>query len=259
MSKNKLAKDRLLIVFLVILGIGTLWLGFSDIGSKIKGISKNESSKNDKVNEENLSEGSIVILKNTDTDNDGLSDYDELNVYHTSIYLADSDSDGFSDGEEVSSNHDPNCPKGSNCGVVGTDNNTSVVGDGLLGDYLSPDNELDVQAALDAERIFSGQATVEEVKELLMSQGMSKADLNKIPDQEIMKLYAEMIKNSDSSTGSSIDDQASLDAERILSGQATVDEVKDLLVAQGILRDQLDQMPDQEIMKLYNEMVESYK
>ena len=42
-----------------------------------------------------------------DTDNDGLSDGDEVNVYGTDPTTADSDGDGYSDGEEVESYTDP--------------------------------------------------------------------------------------------------------------------------------------------------------
>ena len=42
-----------------------------------------------------------------DSDNDGLSDHDEINVYFTNPELSDTDGDGYSDGEEVESGHDP--------------------------------------------------------------------------------------------------------------------------------------------------------
>jgi hypothetical protein len=257
MSKNKLAKDKLLIVFLVVLGVGTLWMGFSNIGSKIKGTVGGNDLKDNNLTEEKLTSEAIVKLKNTDTDKDGLSDYDELNVYHTSIYLADSDSDGFSDSEEVVSGHDPNCPKGKNCAAVNKDSNSDDIKKGFLGDYLGLGSELDSQSALDADRILSGQATVDEVKSLLISQGMPKADLDKIPDQEIMKMYEEMIVGGNYSVDGESDSQSSLDADRILSGQATVDEVKSLLISQGMPKADLDKIPDQEIMKMYEEMIVS--
>lgn len=50
-----------------------------------------------------------------DTDRDGLSDWSELNQYHTSPYLADSDSDGIIDSIEIAQGTDPNCPQGQQC------------------------------------------------------------------------------------------------------------------------------------------------
>lgn len=57
----------------------------------------------------------IQLQKNSDTDFDGLSDYDELYIFHTSAYNEDSDSDGIPDGTEVQSGGDPGCPAGKTC------------------------------------------------------------------------------------------------------------------------------------------------
>ncbi len=43
----------------------------------------------------------IGSLNTTDTDGDGLSDTDEINLYGTNPFLADTDKDGLRDGEEV--------------------------------------------------------------------------------------------------------------------------------------------------------------
>jgi|GEM_PF-6958016 len=43
----------------------------------------------------------------TDSDNDGITDYDEKNIYQTNPNLKDSDKDGISDGVELLSNQDP--------------------------------------------------------------------------------------------------------------------------------------------------------
>ncbi|MBI2476661.1 hypothetical protein HYV72_00650, partial [Candidatus Uhrbacteria bacterium] len=58
----------------------------------------------------------IEAQKKEDTDGDGISNYEETNVYRTIAYLADSDGDGFSDGEEIRTGHDPNCPTNQDCG-----------------------------------------------------------------------------------------------------------------------------------------------
>mgnify|MGYP000904688269 CR=1 FL=1 len=60
-------------------------------------------------------QGNDAVLKTKDTDGDGLTDWDELNLYKTSPYLNDTDSDGFSDKAEIDSANDPNCPKGQEC------------------------------------------------------------------------------------------------------------------------------------------------
>ena len=44
---------------------------------------------------------------NTDSDGDGLTDFEELNTYFTDPNSADTDGDGFSDGEEIAGGFDP--------------------------------------------------------------------------------------------------------------------------------------------------------
>ncbi|MDO8261162.1 MAG: hypothetical protein Q7T50_06775, partial [Candidatus Magasanikbacteria bacterium] len=67
---------------------------------------------------EKTEDDSEIALRLKDTDNDGLNDWDELNVYLTSPYLEDSDSDGFKDGEEITNGNNPNCAAGAECEVV---------------------------------------------------------------------------------------------------------------------------------------------
>jgi len=45
-----------------------------------------------------------------DTDNDGLSDYEEIKIYHTNPLNADSDGDGYLDGAEIKNGYNPNGP-----------------------------------------------------------------------------------------------------------------------------------------------------
>ncbi len=46
----------------------------------------------------------------TDSDNDGLKDALELEIYHTDIYNPDTDNDGYLDGSEILYNFDPRVP-----------------------------------------------------------------------------------------------------------------------------------------------------
>ncbi len=48
---------------------------------------------------------------NGDSDHDGLTDVQELEIYHTDPSRADTDNDGYADGEEVKYNYDPNSPQ----------------------------------------------------------------------------------------------------------------------------------------------------
>ena len=44
----------------------------------------------------------------SDSDSDGLTDFEEVNTYHTHPKISDTDGDGFSDGDEVTSGYNPN-------------------------------------------------------------------------------------------------------------------------------------------------------
>jgi hypothetical protein len=47
-----------------------------------------------------------------DSDGDGISDYDERNLYHTDGHSVDTDGDGYDDGIEIMRGYDPRSPKG---------------------------------------------------------------------------------------------------------------------------------------------------
>ena len=49
----------------------------------------------------------VISLAAVDSDNDGLSDDEEMNIYHTDFQNPDTDGDGFLDGEEIKNNYSP--------------------------------------------------------------------------------------------------------------------------------------------------------
>jgi len=64
--------------------------------------------------------GEKTRLQTIDTDQDGLNDYEEIEFYNTSPYLADTDSDGFDDKVEIDRGTDPLCPEGAKCAAAET-------------------------------------------------------------------------------------------------------------------------------------------
>lgn len=130
-------------------------------------------------------------LTKLDSDNDGLNDYDEVNVYKTSAYLEDSDSDGFSDKDEILNNTDPNCPAGQICTQVSsdTDNSDTIASPDAL-DSASEELSTEEQTAKD---MLSGKSDPAVLRKLLLDNGMSQADLDKISDEELIASYQESL------------------------------------------------------------------
>lgn len=163
-----------------------------------------------------------AALKAKDTDGDGLSDYDELNIYRTSPYLADTDGDGLKDGDEIKAGTDPNCPKGKTCGQGLLDNTAPAQDASTSGATALPDaglNNLTTQndtlnsllnqfgatqpttpaagAALTPDQLNAlKNIDVASLRQLLIQAGMDKATLDKISDTELMKSYSETFNSA---------------------------------------------------------------
>lgn len=83
--------------------------GYDDLKNGLNFADKKVISKNNQSPKTAVNEAS-PDTDGTDTDNDGLSDEKEKNVYYTDPNKQDSDGDGFSDGAEVKSGYNPNGP-----------------------------------------------------------------------------------------------------------------------------------------------------
>jgi cbb3-type cytochrome oxidase subunit 3 len=128
-----------------------------------------------------------------DTDNDGLSDYQELNEYGTSPYLEDTDSDGISDKEEIAAGSDPTCPQGQNCQesviIVATSSAVSEPAP-TAGDSSNSSTTADSAAVSAAElRQF-----------LLENNIIDQETLSQISDEDILASYQQALANSQASS-----------------------------------------------------------
>ena len=158
------------------------------------------------------------VLKTKDTDGDGLSDYDELNLYRTSPYLADTDSDGYKDSEEIKNNADPNCPAGRDCGSGSPLENVQATSTpGAANDTLNsllnqfgavnpPAGQAGPANLANPPALPTGQAGLNSdqlkalknidaasLRELLLQAGLPKATLDKISDADLLKSYGETL------------------------------------------------------------------
>jgi len=179
-NHKKNTGTRLMFGVLVFFGIATLILGVLQITRTINF----PGGYND--NTENIQAGTdevtIEQLMSNDTDGDGLSDFDELYVYYTSMYLADSDSDGDSDKEEIEDGFNPNCPKGQDC--RGTVETVEPVG---------PAEEAVEYLPTETAEQFEGLTASELRQMILESEAMTQEQLDAISDEELMAAYQEIL------------------------------------------------------------------
>ena len=143
------------------------------------------------------------VLKDNDTDKDGLSDYDELYNYNTSPYLEDSDSDGLTDKEEIDRGSDPACPEGKDCS--GTTNASSTVISTPVDTTVSTSSDLQISSDFDEEslqKVLNGQADAAALRQLLIAGGASAEDLELLSDKDLVEVYQGVLESQTSgSTG----------------------------------------------------------
>ena len=221
--KNKIRKqwwnENSITIVTIILGVSTLFFGFYQITSHIRGPFKKDS--NSAVLAELNQDLSLDDLMGKDTDKDGLPDYDEENLYGTSPYLEDTDSDKILDYEEIKGGTDPNCGAGQNCG-------SEAVYENPTGAAAEP----------------AGSADVEQLRQILREAGMTEEMLSQFSDDEIISTYLAVAAEKES---------GELSAEEIQN--LSLDEVRQLLISKGIDADLVNQMSDEELRQIVEESV----
>lgn len=218
-----------LIVLVVLIGIGGTALGALNVrssilrpyeynGSDVSG----QLSYNLNQNFENTSLNSI------DTDGDGLSDDEELNIYSTSPYLTDSDSDGVNDADEISFGSDPNCPSGNECGY----------------EEVARINTENTQLPSNNSQSLSVNTTPSQLRDLLRSEGVSEEEINSLSDAEIMAVYYQTIEQQIPNNSVSVpSDYQNLSPS----------EIRNLLISQGVDSSVLDDLSDDKIVEIYRQ------
>lgn len=176
----------------------------------------------------------ITALRTVDTDRDGLSDFDELYVRHTSPYLADTDSDKTPDGAEVQAGTDPNCPAGSTCGPLAAGN----AKDGNT-------NAGPISAAL------AGTLTPAELRKVLAGAGAPQYLLDATPDADLLRLYQETIGSSanTNAAASTASTNGTVNASALQN--LTAADIRKLLIQNGIAADTLDGVDDATLRSIF--------
>ncbi len=206
-SRSKLnAEQKVAFVFLSFLGLGGLIFGFRSFGVSLDKPVRmqivNYATGEKYLSPDEREQKEREDAKNSDLDNDGITDYDELYVYKTSPYLADSDSDGFDDRTEIFSGNDPNCPEGDSCGpvVVGAegvvDSKKEDVQNVL---HIMPGAKdalnagaYDLNNQDDVKELFKNLG-VDDIRKSLINSGASQEIIDSLDDATINKYFDEAI------------------------------------------------------------------
>ncbi len=187
----------ILAAFAVFIIVFWIW----QMGAHIKGPFDYQTSMATDTSEEDYNN----LLKSADTDKDGLSDYAEIYTYKTSPYLEDTDSDGLSDKKEIDNGTDPVCPKGKDChasvdtSAIATTSASNISGDANtasdVSDTTGSSADLDTTSVDEniLQNVLNGQGDAATLRQFLISGGASKADLDQISDEDLMKSYQETL------------------------------------------------------------------
>ncbi len=172
----------------------------------------------------------LLALKQKDTDQDSLTDYDELYLYKTSPYIPDSDSDGYADGEEVKNSQDPNCPAGLSCAslTLPADQSGPVLPDNM--DALTPD----------------------QIRSLLLQSGVSAEELKNISDEELKNLYQQAVLQGQSETNN---DGGLADLKPADYQAITPEQLRALLMDQGANEEDLQDLADADLRQLWDQVL----
>ncbi len=188
--KNTLRRQKASVVFLAILAILAVVLWILQFSARLN---KPFSVAGKKTT--NITTATTTDLHLKDSDGDSLSDYDEINVYHTSPYLEDSDSDSISDKQEVLQGTDPSCPAGKDCNAASTISTASSTTGSIINNNINDTVVTEDTSNNPVTPENSGAVTPTILRQILLQNGYDQATLDKISDADIIKSYQEAVKN----------------------------------------------------------------
>jgi hypothetical protein len=177
----------------MLLGIAGALLGFLSFGANIRRpidaqIARDANGYQTPAQKEAVE---AAAQRTRDTDQDGLTDYDELYVYRTSPYIKDTDSDGFDDKTEVESGNDPNCPVGKACSAPSTAPETVVPAE-------SAPTPVSAQAAPTTEDLLQTAAslTPDQIRALLKQAGVPESNYSQLDDATLRKMFIDTVQET---------------------------------------------------------------
>ena len=183
------------------------------------------------LDEEGREARTIAELQEKDTDEDGLTDYQELYQYHTSMFLPDTDSDGYLDSEEINTGNDPLCPAGEECGILRLITPKTKLAQVV--EEVNIDPNLDLQGAV-----------LGNFRDILVNNGVPQEDVDKLTDSDLIELY-QLMEERFNSSGEDVD-----------VTNVSPDEVRTFLLSQdGVNEDEVNSLTDEELVAIGQELI----
>jgi len=197
-SQQKISVLALGVFAVAAITLGLLHLNQGIVKSMVWYESSDTIEQTDREKDDKLAD-----LASKDTDNDSLTDYEELHVFNTSPYLVDTDGDGLDDAVEIQAGTDPNCPIGQECGATeneidGADQESRLQ---ILGDPgFDPEGPAPTLPA-EFEQLLTGEdVSPEMLREVLKSSGADSQTVDSVDDEMLMKLYGDVLKQFSANT-----------------------------------------------------------
>lgn len=158
----------------------------------------------DQANQQKLLENQARLddVYSIDTDGDGISDWEESNVYGTSAYLVDSDGDGINDKDEVNAGTNPTCPEGKQC--TGSMVNDLTPTNSSNSSVISGEAVTATQSEL-MKQAFGEKPDPEFLRGHLLSAATDaeqKTVIQNLTDEQILEFYQQLV-GSDALTATS--------------------------------------------------------
>lgn len=185
-------QQKVAVVSLSIVAVGILVIWFWQNTSRINSpfhASDAEIAQAEKTAKETLA--AEEAAKNKDTDNDGITDYNETNVYKTSPYLEDTDGDGINDGEEIRLDKDPLCAEGSTCSLIGNSGTAITSTSTATSTFETPAENVDQTLIIKA---LSGEGDADTMRQILLQGGANPDQVKILSDDDLMSMYADVLK-----------------------------------------------------------------
>ena len=229
-------RDKVAIVVFGALSCAFVLLGFFQIKGHLLGSKK--------VSQNVPTVDFTQASSNKDTDGDGLSDFEEQNIYKSSPYVTDSDSDGIADGEEVKKGTDPACPTGKNCfkGDYGFSFDTSAGVGANTSSTTAVDPITDVA-------LLNGTPTPDQIRKLLIKAGAKPEALAKLSDADLLKTYQE-----------TLDGNPALQTQKQMLDLLNLKDpakIRAMLKQAGAPDETIDQLSDEQLLQVFAEAIKA--